>query len=81
MSESRFIWLCCGISNIVIAKLLFFRFDIIADIKNQVRKREKALDVGDWISWFYSGTDEITEFRREQKLHEMRCGNPHYQVS
>ncbi|GMT04006.1 hypothetical protein PENTCL1PPCAC_26180, partial [Pristionchus entomophagus] len=54
-------------------------FDIVADIKNQVRRREKPLDVGDWISWFYSGINEIEEFRREHKLHELRVYSLHYQ--
>ncbi|GMR61377.1 hypothetical protein PMAYCL1PPCAC_31572, partial [Pristionchus mayeri] len=54
-------------------------FDIVADIKNQVRKREKPLEVGDWISWYYSGSQDIAEFRREHKLHQIRCGHPHYQ--
>ncbi|GMR32735.1 hypothetical protein PMAYCL1PPCAC_02930, partial [Pristionchus mayeri] len=54
-------------------------FDIVADIKNQVRKREKPLEVGDWISWYYSGSEDITEFRREHRLHKVTCGYPHYQ--
>ncbi|GMT32420.1 hypothetical protein PFISCL1PPCAC_23717 [Pristionchus fissidentatus] len=54
-------------------------FEIVADIKNAVRRRERPLCIGDWISWYYSGSEDVSEFKREHKIYEVQSAFPYFQ--